>query len=560
MKTIPVHPVFMPLMAYASQGNAILGIKGSGKSYGATYIAEQLIEAGVPIIAFDPIGIWRNLKVPGRGRGYPVVVAHPDTGDLPLTPQSAPQIVRAAMRENVSLVIDLYSIKLSKRDWRDIVERCIEVLLFEEHPLRHVFIEEAAEFVPQRVQPEQGKVYARMESLARMGGNRALGYTLINQRSEEVNKAVLEICDCLILHRQKGRNSLTALGKWLDFANPDVSKEVIQSLPTLAPGDCWIWPPGTDIPTRCHFPLKNSFHPDRQQAQKSVGKKAVDVGQFVERLQADLVEVIAEAKENDPDELRVRIGELEAKLAEPQVQNVKIVEKSVFTDQNVSILLEIVHDLHLAAEKQDDLKKTIERGIDIMQKSILIAQTTTSIPSAPVFDKNKHGGSWLEPIRRQAKQTPDRNGSLGRCERAILTALAQHPAGRSRPQLAVLTGYSLRSSGFSNALSNLRTEEYITRDMEPRITESGRITLGPFEPLPKGEALRNYWLSKLGKCERGILGALMEHRRGLDATELSEATGYSTLSSGFNNSLSKLRTLELITRGWPAKPSENLFQ
>lgn len=80
---------------YASQGNAILGIRKSGKSYTATYIAERLMDDGIPFVAFDPIGIWRNLKVGNKGAGYPVVVAG-DNGDLPLTSQGAPDIVRAA--------------------------------------------------------------------------------------------------------------------------------------------------------------------------------------------------------------------------------------------------------------------------------------------------------------------------------------------------------------------------------------------------------------------------------------------------------------------------------
>lgn len=34
---------------YASQGNAILGIRDSGKTYTATAIAEKLLDAGVPL-------------------------------------------------------------------------------------------------------------------------------------------------------------------------------------------------------------------------------------------------------------------------------------------------------------------------------------------------------------------------------------------------------------------------------------------------------------------------------------------------------------------------------
>src|SRR6185312_11748955 len=101
-----------------SQGNAILGIRDSGKSYTATYLAERLFEAGIPFVAFDPIGVWRFLRVPGgpKGKGYPIVVAGGEDGDLPLNPASAPMIVEAAMQNGVSLVIDLFDMHISKAD------------------------------------------------------------------------------------------------------------------------------------------------------------------------------------------------------------------------------------------------------------------------------------------------------------------------------------------------------------------------------------------------------------------------------------------------------------
>jgi DNA helicase HerA-like ATPase len=78
---------------YASQGNAVLGIRDSGKSYTATLIAEQLLEARIPFVAFDPIGVWKYLKVgtPGRS-GYQLVVAG-EGGDIPLKPETAADIV-----------------------------------------------------------------------------------------------------------------------------------------------------------------------------------------------------------------------------------------------------------------------------------------------------------------------------------------------------------------------------------------------------------------------------------------------------------------------------------
>lgn len=278
----------------ASQGNAILGIRDSGKSYTAVAIAERFFDAGIPFVAFDPIGRWRFLRVPGHGGGYPVVVAGGTAGDLPLTVESAPKIVRAAMESGVSIVFDLYDIEVSKADWKRIVGDAVRVLLYENgaHGLRHIFIEEAAEFAPQRVGPDQGRVYAEIEKLARMGGNARLGYTLINQRAEEVNKAVLELCDNLFLHRQKGRNSLTALTKWLNVADVKPgSTKIIQSLPTLPQGECWAWMAGTDRPVRVKVPPKNSFEPDRRAMRgdaTAIIKKAVDVADFVNDLRARL--------------------------------------------------------------------------------------------------------------------------------------------------------------------------------------------------------------------------------------------------------------------------------
>lgn len=148
-----------------------------------------LAAAGVPFVSFDPIGVWRFLRVPGAGRGYPVVVAGGQDGDLALTPETAPRIVEAAMEKGVSLVLNLFSMEMSQADWRKIVRASVELLLHRNaaHGLRHVFIEEAAEFIPQKVY--DGETYAAVEKLARMGGNVGLGYTLINQRAEEVNKA-----------------------------------------------------------------------------------------------------------------------------------------------------------------------------------------------------------------------------------------------------------------------------------------------------------------------------------------------------------------------------------
>lgn len=317
---IQFGPISIDAVALGSQGNAVLGIRDSGKTYTATLLAEGLFDAGIPFIAFDPIGVWRFLRVPGAGRGYPVVVAGGQDGDLPLSPETAPAIVEAAMANGVSLVIDLFDINLSKADWRRIVTASLQVLLHKNaaHGLRHVFVEEAAEFAPQKVGPESGRVYAEVEKLARMGGNARLGYTLINQRAEEVNKAVLELCDNLFLHRQKGRHSLTALSRWLDVGNVVGAKQIVSTLSTLPTGECWAWLQGSDTPVHAKVPAKNSLHPDRRVMRGDDGQAPaaapVDAGVFVETMKQALAGQIATAAAEDPAALRAENAQLRSEL------------------------------------------------------------------------------------------------------------------------------------------------------------------------------------------------------------------------------------------------------
>ena len=315
---IKIGSVEMPLNDFVVSRNAILGITKSGKTFTAKGVAEQLLELKVPIIVFDAIGMWRFLKVPSGkhgGKGFPIVVAGGAQPDLPLNPTTAPQIVRAAISQGISLVIDLYDPKLSKADWRQIVQDCFRILLFENKGLRHIFLEEAAEYVPQKVM--DGQTYAEVEKLARMGGNASLGITFINPRAQELNKAVLELCDNIILLRQRGTHAIDSLEKQMDKLSPDMAREIAKTMPNMTQGDCWVFTENGDKPTRTRSHQIKSFHPDRRNPElnKVIGA-AVNTEQFVTALSGALEKVLQEAKANDPAELKREIARL--KSAKPQ--------------------------------------------------------------------------------------------------------------------------------------------------------------------------------------------------------------------------------------------------
>lgn len=548
----------------ASQGNAVLGIRDSGKSYTATWLAEQLFAAGIPFVAIDPIGIWKYLRVSGKGPGIPVVVAGGEHGDLPLTPQSAPAIVRAAMREGVSLVLDLYSMDLSKADWKRIVQESVEILLYENknHGLRHIFIEEAAEFVPQRVGPDQGRVYAAIEKLARMGGNARLGYTLINQRAEEVNKAVLELCDCLFLHRQKGRNSLTALGKWLDVADATDGREVIKSLPLLGQGECWVWASGTADPARVKVPAKQTYHPDRRAVRGAPsgrdGTTAIDVSAFVAGMSASLEAVLKEAEENDPKVLHQRIAELEQRVADaaPGIDEAEV-ERRVAEAR--------AEGARLAFERLRGPAREAQSSVNFLCN--LLGDTPlppTSFPARSPLALAEREASEARSVA--ASRALDRIGkadaSLKKVERAVLTALAQHhPTPLALARVAILTGYSGNGGGFRNGLGALRSAGRIQGSDPIEITAAGLKALGPFTPLPRGKKLLEHWCSQLSRAERLVLETVAaEYPRAVPIETVAKRTGYEANGGGFRNAIGKLRTLALVSGRGELVASEHLFK
>lgn len=460
---------------YSSQGNAILGIIKSGKSYTATFLAEQLMEAGIPIVAFDPIGIWRHLKTGTNGhKGYPVVVAGGMNGDLPLTPESAPDIMRAAMREKVSLVLDLYSMELSKADWKRIVESCIRILLYEntQYGLRHIFIEEAAEFVPQKIAPDGGRVYAEIEKLARMGGNASLGYTLINQRPQEINKAVLELCSYLFLHKQKGRHSIDALSKWLDVTDTDNADEIISSLPGLSQGECWVWLDGNPVHVN-KIPAKKTFHPDRKKPMlaPSTGITA-DVSLFVQNMKAHLEETEKNKEKEETDGgkklTRKERQNIKNKLSTQNIQLGAISHKTLkmptesngtetaaLKQENETLRAQLAQEKQLRQQAESKLKTVQELLAPQYEQLKKIFEAIGANGSSVTVDAGNYQ-IWLDKF--EGKQ------------RKMLEVLIANRT-LTRPRWCHLSGVSYTSSGFDTAVRKFTSLKLVKKEGKNFILE-----------------------------------------------------------------------------------------
>lgn len=537
MTQIHIGSSKVPIIDYAVGAAAILGIRDSGKTVTAKGIVEQLLDHNIPVIIFDAVGKWRWLKhaAPG-GKSYKVVVTGGRSPDLPLTPESVAEIVRSAVKERIPLVIDFYDRNLSKSDWKRIVKTAIRIIHYENEggPI-HIVLEEAAEFVPQRI--IDGDVYAEIEKVVRMGGNASVGITLINQRSQEVNKAVLEQCTILILGQQVGNKAIEAVGKWVERLDAEIADEVLTTLPHLKAGQAWVWTrQNPDHPTKEQMPMCRSFHPDRRQASevKIDGLKSSDPVDFITRLSEAIPKILEQAKENDPAELRKEISRLKRELHQ--------MEARVETKQ-VPVLT--AEDLEQWKKVTEVGWKTIERmGKELMERLQKFVPNPHYIPVRTIRD----------PIVRTKPVTHEnQNGvKLGKAERAILNVVSGYGECTIK-KAALFSGYAMNGGGFRNALSRLRSIGFVEYGDPMRVTELGQRNADPVD-VPTGNALFEMWMRhpELGHAEREILRVLASTGLKMTIEEIAaitkSATGepYASNGGGFRNALSKLRGLELV--------------
>jgi hypothetical protein len=575
----------MPAIDYAAQGNSIIGIRNSGKTYSATKVAEELMKAGIPIIAFDPTGVWQNLRngIDGN-KGFPVVVAGGMHADLPLSEQNATKIVEAALKEGISLVIDLKGTATStKNKWIHIVSECVEFLMGhnDQYGLRHVFIEEAAEFVPQAPSPGGKVVYSRIESLARMGRNFGLGYTLINQRAEEIAKAVFEISEMVLVHRQAGKNSLNSIKRWLEIRNDDQETEIIKSLPKLGNGECWAINEVESL--KIQVLPKETFHPDPKKGKTSLPQntKVADRSIFIQRLNTQLGDIEVELK--TVTELQAVNKKLKIELTKKSVSTASDVVQSdayeKLTLENSSLRKELIHQQARVKNLVDYIKKyqALLKGIQTKiekETPLLVIDANETSPAAllaqmpenvPVIsmDSERWPRVSIEELDVPTFQSdnlpkgkmafaPKTAGKLGKCSHAIALFLATYPDRFwSKTQIGIATDYSPTSSGFQNSLSELNTKGIIVR-------ENSMIRLNPdinivewIGWIEKKKYDIQTFKNKLGKCEAEIYQVLLDRpQASLTKEGLASLTPskYSPTSSGYQNALSKLNTLELIRR------------
>lgn len=539
-----------------TQTQAILANKGRGKTYLGMVQTEEMLASGSQVVVLDPTGVWWGLQADGKGAGYPVLVMGGEHGNVPLEPSSGEVVADFLIDSGQSAVLDLSTFESGAAQDRFVTalaERIYRRKASNRSPL-HMMLDEADSFAPQRPQKGQERMLGAFEAIVRRGRSRGLGITMITQRPAVLNKNVLELIELLTCLGIVGPLDQDAVANWVKRHDPGRCKEFIDSLASLPKGTAWFWSPEwlgifERVKVREKLTFDSSKTPEAgAEPSKPKGIAEVNLTSLTEQIKAS----VEQAKANDPRALRHRITELEKQIAaKPKPTEVKTerVEIPVLKEGQIDRLQKIATSLL-------NIGGTISNSLNAIVNAPKAAQPP---PPPRTFFLNDTHTQHVQKRHRQVA-TAITGAAIGKGERIILIAVAQHAAGCTREQLTVLTGYKRSSRDtylqrlFSAGLVHANSDSIVA-------TREGIASLGSnFEPLPTGEGLRDHWMRRLGGGEQKLFGVIVDaYPHTVTRESLSESTGY--MRSSRDTYLQRLQSRKLVESlgGGEVRASAELF-
>lgn len=181
----------------AGQRIAIIGKSGSGKTNTMGVVVEEWIGAGLPATIIDPMAQFRHINTL-----LPVIVAGRARGaDLEIHPGNATALARLAVRERISIVLDmsLYEDDESMGILQVYVETLWSAIFAEENPAPYLLaVDEAQLYAPQQGKTVLSKTII---DVAKRGRHKNLTTVVATQRAASIVKDFLTQATLLVAHR-----------------------------------------------------------------------------------------------------------------------------------------------------------------------------------------------------------------------------------------------------------------------------------------------------------------------------------------------------------------------
>jgi uncharacterized protein len=538
-----------------TQHVAILAKTGRGKTVvakgGAGRLMKQRLRCGV----VDPTAAWwgMRLKADGNAKAFDMVIFGGDHGDIPISPLQGEKIGALVAGADWSWVLDISKLGADAR--AQFMTGFAEALFSENRRRLNLFLDECHLYMPQQKLPTRASAHmtAACNNLVGGGRSRGLNVTMISQRSAKVHKDSLTQAETLITLGMIAPHDIAAAEAWVKVqGDMKAAKAMLESLPALPVGTGWIYAPEMGMLEKVKFPMIDTFDSSRAPGVGDDLRAPAELGQInLEEIRAKL----APSGRKSPPVKNSSIPSNEA--AKNNVPSQAAQERALAAARAEGA--EAVR-LGIPAMLDAQHAASFQMGLDWARGAAISAARGIPNPETPPARPPVKGTVQM-PSRRESQSTrfsesaaqvtrfPE-NG-LSKAERAILGVLAHFPdTGADRAKVALMAGYSARSGSFANTLSTLRTSGLMAPGDPLRPTAAGVAAAGDIDPLPAGGALLAYWCGHraLGKAEQAILRAVVNAGPGPISREMvSAVTGYSAESGSFANSLSRLRTLGLIS-------------
>ena len=260
-----------------TQKMAFLGRTGSGKTYGATKLAELMLGAGAQIVALDPVGVWYGLRLAANGTepsGLELPVFGGLHGDIPIEPTSGALLADLVVDRGISAILDVSQLE-SDRDKARFAADFANRFFFRKKAAPsavHLFVEECQEFVPQNPAKGEEQMLHHFHRLIKLGRNFGIGVSLISQRPQEVNKKALNQTELMLAFQMTGPQERKAISSWVSEKGAD--EDVGDILPRLQVGEAHVWSPQwLQISRTVKIAAKRTFNAS---STPTVGSKAVE--------------------------------------------------------------------------------------------------------------------------------------------------------------------------------------------------------------------------------------------------------------------------------------------
>lgn len=526
----------------------VLGKTGRGKSYAVQGLVEKIMYRKERTCIIDPVDRYWGLRLAGDGkkpsRFEPIIIGG-NRGDMPLNPAAGAQLAGIVGSTTTPIIIVTRQLTVSDRS-RFFTDFASAIVRLNEGPL-HLIVDEAHLFMPQGGASVGGMAPAMLHAgnnMVSLGRGLGLRVILVSQRPAKLHKDSLSQVETLVAFGLPAPQDRRAVRDWIvENADEATGAELMSSLPSLPTGTAWIWSPQLGVLWKKPFPKIVTFDSGRPlAAAQTPALKPIDL----DTLKGAMEQVAAEAIENDPRRLKRRVADLEAQLKAGPAADPAAVEQAWTDGYQQGKAEQAAEDAEAIRQRQTAIEACLRE-----LRFFAGADVPVSVTAPPPRQRPQQAPAV--ETRREQRQPPSpspaaSNGAgapLPKGEGVILIAIAQHPAGVTRPQLTQLTGY--KKSSRDTYVSRLREKRHVyTAGDRIFATEFGIDALGEnYEPLPTGDRLRAWWLGRIPEGERRVLQAIIaRYPDAASRDEITEAVGYQ--KSSRDTYISRLGARELV--------------